>query len=221
MENKLNPKQVYAYTQHAVTIKALEKLCNVNIKLLTQDRSRDPIDDILSQIPVHNAVLYAVLPIDKAIEFRKRAPGIRLVLMQLDAKIVERLSGQPYNPKMEYPLEIIMQALKTFEVKDGNIKTMNFDELRNMLHKKTVAVFNDTMRQALAMLMPNTTFVKTCDNADCIEINPLGNKSGLRISFPGSVGQLNAQQMAELISSGKARIYYAEVEVIEVHPCLN
>jgi len=221
METKLNPNQhVYAYTQHTTTIRALEKLCNVSIKLLTQDRSKDPIDDILSQIPVHDAVLYAVLPIDKAIELRRRAPRIKLILLQLDAKTIEQLTGKPYNPKEEYPPEIVLQALRTFEVRGGDVRTMSFDELRNMLQGKTVAVFNDTMRQALQMLIPDANFVKTCNGGRCIEINPLGNKSGLRISFPGNVGQLDVAQMAELISSGKARIYYAEIEVAEVHPCL-
>jgi hypothetical protein len=221
MKNELNPNRqipVYAYTQHVATVKALEQLCNVSIKLLTQDRNKDPVDDVLSQIPEH-AILYAVLPIDKAVELRRRAPKIRLILMQLDARTVEQITGKPYNPKEEYPSEVVLKALKTFEVRGGDVKAMSFDELRDMLQGKTVAVFNDTMRQALLMLIPDANFVKTCDG-NCIEVNPLGNKSGLRISFPGNVGRLDVAQMAELISSGKARIYYAEVDVAEVHPCL-
>jgi len=216
-----NPQiPVYAYTQHTQTIRTIEQLCGVSIKLLTQDRSRDPVEDILSQIQTHNAVLYAVLPIDKAIELRQRAPEIRLLLLQLDARLVEQLIGQPYNPKAEYPLEIVKQALKTFEVKGGEVKTLSLEESQTMLRGKTVAVFNDTMRQALQQLI-DANFVKTCNGGECVEINPPGNRAGIRISFPGTVGQLDANQMAELIKSGKARIYYAEIEAVEVPPCLN
>jgi len=185
----------------------VEQLCGISIKMLTQDRSKDPVDDILSQISEHNITLYAVLPIDKAVELRLHAPGMRLLLLQLDAKLVEQLTGKPYNPKEEHPPEVIGRALKTYEVKGGHVKTMTLEELRDMLRGKTVAVFNDTLRQALQMLMPDANFVKTCNN--CIEVNPSRNKSGLRVSFPGTVGQLNADQMAELIKSGRARIYYA------------
>jgi acetylglutamate kinase len=140
--------------------------------------------------------------------------------MQLDGRLIEQLTGQPYNPKQEYPPEVVLKALKTFEVRGGNVRALSFEDLRNMLQGKTVAVFNDTMRQALQMLIPDAYFVKTCSN-NCIEINPLGNKPGVRISFPGTVGQLDATQMAELIKSGRARIYYAEIEAVEVPPCLN
>jgi hypothetical protein len=213
----------YAYTQHVATIRTLEQVCSISIQLLSQDRSRDPIDDILSQIhQAQNAVLYAVLPIDKAVELRKRAPWLRLILMQLDAKLVEQITGQPYNPKAEYPQDIILRALKTFEVKGGDIKVLNLDELKNVLQGKVVAVFNDTLRSALQQLVPDANFVKACGgNADCVEMNPLGNKPGLRVSFPGTAGQLTAEQMIELIRSGKARIYYAELDAVEVLPCLN
>ena len=194
----------------------MEQLCGTRIKMLTQDRSKDPVDDILSKIPEHNITLYAVLPIDKAVELRLRAPGMRLLLLQLDAKLVEQLTGKPYNPKEEHPPEVIGRVLKTYEVKGGHVKTMTLEELRDMLRGKTVAVFNDTLRQALQMLMP-ANFVKTCNN--CIEVNPPGNKSGLRVSFPGTAGMLTADQMVELIKSGKARIYYAEIEAFEVPPC--
>jgi len=221
MESKptIPTNQTYAYTQHVHTIRVIEQLCGIVVKILTQDRNKDPIDDVLSQLPEQNTILYAVLPIDKAVELRRRAPGIKLVLMQLDARLVEQLTGQPYNPKAEYPPEVIVKALKMFEVKSGNVKTMNFEELQKTLQGKTVTVFNDTMRQALQTLIPDANFVKTCGNQECIEINPLGNKAGIRISFPGTAGQLNAEQMVELIRSGKARIYYAEIETVEVPPC--
>jgi hypothetical protein len=187
--------------------------------MLSQDRSKDPVEDMLTQIPERNAILYAVLPIDKAIELRQRAPEMRLLLLQLDARLVEQLTGQPYNPKAEYPIEVVAKALKVFEVKGGEVKTLSFEELQTTLRGKTVAVFNDTMRQALQQLI-DANFVKTC-SGECVEINPPGNRAGVRISFPGTVGQLDANQMAELIKSGKARIYYAEIEAVEVPPCLN
>jgi len=210
---------VYAYTQYASTIRALELLCGLGMQLLAQDRSKDPVEDVLTQMPGRDAILYAVLPIDKAVELRIRAPGIRLVLMQLDGRLIEQLTGRPYSPKAEYPPEIVIKALKTFEVKGGNIKAVSFEELRSMLLGKTVAVFNDAMRQALQILMPDVNFVKTCDDGDCIEVNPPGNKPDLRVSFPGTAGMLTADQMVELIKSGKARIYYAEIEAVEAPPC--
>ncbi len=215
----MEPKPIYAYTQHTQTIRAIEQLCGINIKMLSQDRSKDPVEDVLAQIPERSAILYAVLPIDKAVELRQRAPGIQLLLLQLDARLIEKLTGQPYNPKAEYPIEVVRQALKVFEAKGGSIGTMTFEELQDALRGKTVAVFNDTMRQALQMLV-DANFVKTCDGrTECIEVNPPGNKPGIRVSFPGTVGQLDANQMAELIKSGKARIYYAEIEATEVSPC--
>ncbi len=214
-----NPQvPVYAYTQHIQTIRAIEQLCGIDIKMLSQDRSKDPVEDVLAQIPERNVVLYAVLPIDKAIELRQRAPEMRLLLLQLDAKLIEQMTGQPYNPKTEYPPEIVSKALKVFEVRGGKVKMMTFEELQNMLRGKTVAVFNDTMRQSLQSLVPDANFVKTC-SGECVEINPPGNKAGVRVSFPGTVGQLNADQMAELIRQNKARIYYAEIEAAEVPPC--
>ncbi len=210
---------IYAYTQHVQSIRAIEQLCGISIKSLTQDRQKDPVEDVLSQIHEHRAILYAVLPIDKTIELHQRAPEMRLILMQLDGRVVEQLTGRPYNPKEEYPVDVIRQALKTIEIKGGNIKPMTFEELKNMLQNKTVAVFNDTMRQALQLLI-SADFVKTCDGrADCIEVNPLGHRSGIRISFPGTAGRLDAQQMAEMIRNGTTRIYYAEIEAVEVPPC--
>jgi hypothetical protein len=210
---------VYAYTQHVQAVQIMERLCGVSIKLLSQDRGRDPVEDILPQIPEQNVVLYAVLPIDKAIELRQRAPGVRLMLLQLDAKRIEETTGQPYNPKQEYPPEVIKQALKTIEVRGGYVKALSLEELQKMLQGKTAAVFNEALRQALQLLIPGANFVKACgDDVECVEINPPGNKSGIRISFPGTAGRLDVQQMAELIKTG-ARIYYAEMEATEVPPC--
>jgi len=208
---------IYAYTQHISTVKAIEEKCHVKVTTLSQDRSKDPVVDILSQIPKEvNILLYAVLPIDKALELRQAAPHIKIKLMQLDGKTIEKLTGKPYDPKADYPIGIIMSALKVIEVRGGSIRYLTFEDLSKELNGKTVAVFNDTMREALQRLI-NATFVKSCDG--CVEINPLGLKSGIRISFPGTVGRLTAEQMAEMIAGGQARIYYAEVVAEEVGVC--
>jgi hypothetical protein len=186
--------------------------------MLSQDRSKDPVEDMLTQIPERNAILYAVLPIDKAIELRQRVPDMKLLFLQLDAKRVEEITGQSYNPKTEYPSEVIRQALKTFEVRSGHIKMLSLEELRSMLQGKTVAVFNDTLRQALQQLI-DANFTKSCNSGECIEINPPGNRFGVRVSFPDTVGRLDVQQMIEMIQNGTARIYYAEIDATEVPPC--
>jgi hypothetical protein len=189
----------------------------VKIAVLSQDRSKDPVDDILSQIPRFDAVLYAVLPIDKALELRQAAPHIRIRLLQLDGKTIEKLTGKPYDPKTDYPIDIVANALKVIEIKGGSLKYLSFDELKASLRGKEVAVFNDVMREALQRLVADAAFVKSCNN--CIEVNPLGLKSGIRISFPGTAGRLTAEQMAEMIAGGRARIYYAEVVAEEVGAC--
>ncbi|MFP3200615.1 MAG: hypothetical protein RXR06_12145 [Thermoproteus sp.] len=211
---------IYAYTQHEITIRIIETMCNIGVIRLKQDRNKDPVEDVLSQLPPaaasQNAVLYAVLPPDKAVALKAKAPKLKLILLQLDGKTVERLTGKPYDPKADYPPEVLKHALKTVEVKSGSIRYLTFEDLSKVLNGKTVAVFNDTMREALQRLI-NATFVKSCDG--CVEINPLGLKSGIRISLPGPAGRLTAEQMAEMIAGGQARIYYAEVVAEEVGAC--
>jgi hypothetical protein len=69
-------------------------------------------------------------------------------------------------------------------------------------------VFNGTLflgtAVALQRIGVDVELVKTCDN-NCVEVNPLGFQSGYRISFPGTVGRLTAEQIAEALFSG-ARI---------------
>jgi len=223
----------YAYTQHAVTVRALEAQCGFKIQLLEQHRDRDPVEDIVSQLAPALAsgqpiTLYAVLPLDKAIELKKMYPQIRLILMQLDGKIVEKITGQPYDPKREYPPEVVVQALKLIEVQDGNVRYV--PTLADMLSElakgsiKKVVIFNDVMREAVKKYAEMTgvkglEFVKTCNNASCIEINPLGMKNGWRVSFPGTAGKLSAEQMVEMFVQKLARVYYVEVKAQEVQPC--
>jgi hypothetical protein len=189
--------------------------------VLNQDRTRDPIEDIISQLPPDaiegGATLFVVMPLDKAVELKARRPGLRVVLMQLDGSVVERLTGKQYDPKAEYSPEIVRKALKLTEVKKGDIKYMTFDELRKQLEGRTVAVFNDVLRTALQSQI-RANFVKTCSGGadECVEVNPLGAKNGIRISFPPTTGRLNTDQMAEMIARGEARIYHLEIQAEEV-----
>ena len=48
-------------------------------------------------------------------------------------------------------------------------------------------------------------------------MNPLGFKSGYRVSFPGTAGRLTPEQITETLITGTARIYHVEV-VAEVVP---
>jgi len=226
METKPNTpspaEKIVAYTQHENVVRMLERLCGVKIILLNQNRSVDPVRDILSQLSPHDQsiTLLVVLPIDKLIQLREQLPKARIILMQLDAQMVEKVTGQPYNPKTEYAPEVVKQALRLFEIKGGAIRPINgVEELRALLHGKTVAVFNDVVRTALSRLIPEAHFVKTCQGSDCIEVNPPANRAGVRISFPGTTGRLDVDQMAELIKNGTARIYFAEVETQEVPLC--
>jgi hypothetical protein len=311
METQTKPVPIiYTYTQHEPSIKAIESTCGVEMIRLKQDRTKDPVEDVLTQLPMPYMVmpykpfdekieewtkcgattrvwlvemkgetfavvnkppasedyqyialpeevaqkvkerapwikmkvleldskpiavieghvpiiLYAVMPVDKAIELKQKAPWLRVRLMQLDGKVVEKLTGRPYDPKVEYPLEVVKQALRVFEIRGGSIRYLRcVDDLLCELNGKKVAVFNDVMREALRIVNKNKVsveLIKECGNdGNCIEINPLGPKPGYRISFAGTVGKLTAEQMAEMFMRGETRIYYAELNTVEVQPC--
>jgi hypothetical protein len=221
---------IYAYTQHENTVRIIETTCNVNITRLRQDRTRDVVEDVVSQLqatlpqPPPQVLLYAVMPLDKAVELRMRAPWLRIRLLQLDGKVIERLTGRPYDPKSEYEDHVVRQALRIFEIKGGSVRYLTLDEFLNELNGKRVAAFNDVIRQALHIVLSHfgetAELVKTCNNSDtCIEVNPLGHRSGYRISFPSTVGRLTPEQMAEVIMKGEVRIYYLEVDAQEVPLC--
>jgi len=225
-QNKPLQTNVYAYTQHLQTIRVIEEACNTKIAVLTQDRSKDPVEDVLTQLPKAEVVLYAVLPIDKAVELKHKAPSLKLVLLQLEGKVIERLTGRPYDPKSEYPPDLVKAALKLIEVKGGWVKYMTFKEMVEEIvtsGSRKIAVFNDAMREAVKIALQSTVgvagieVVKTCDA--CVEINPLGVKAGYRISFPGTAGKLTAEQMAEMLMRGEARIYYVDIDAQEVPMC--
>ncbi len=56
---------IYVYTQHIPTIRVIEEVCN-KVVVLSQNRSIDPVDDVVTQVGGSLAVLYAVLPVDKS-----------------------------------------------------------------------------------------------------------------------------------------------------------
>jgi hypothetical protein len=226
----------YAYTQHVATVKALEMRCGFEIEVLRQDRSKDPVEDIAMQLATvlasgQQVVLYAVLPPDKAVELKQRYPQVHLILMQLDGKVIEKLTGQPYDPKREYPTEVVMQALKLVELEGGSVRYVS--TLANMIREvkesgiKKVAIFNDIMREAIKKYaemcgVSGIEFMKTCGGAEkCVEVNPPGAKSGWRVSLPGTAGRLTAEQMVEMFRSRQARVYYIEILAKEVpHLCI-
>jgi hypothetical protein len=217
---------IYVYTQHVSTIKVIEEVCGngSRIIVLTQDRTRDPVDDVLRQVGTSPAILYAVLPVDKAVELRQRAPQLVVRLLQLDGTIIER-TGKPYDPKSEYPIEIVKAALRAMEVKNGAIRYMSFKEMAEVVKRgfKKVGVFNDTMREGLKLALQrlgvNVELVKTCDSNDCIQVNPPGFQSGYRISFPGTAGRLTPEQIAEALLNDAARVYYVEIDAEVVPLC--
>jgi hypothetical protein len=214
---------IYIYTQHESTARLIETECG-SVKRLSQDRARDPVEDIMVQLPAdaveRGATLYAVLPPDRAIALKNKAPKLRVILLQLDGAVVERITGRPYDPKTEYGIDILRRALRAVEVRGGRVEYLSFSDLKRLLERRTVAVFNDILREALRRLIVNANFVKTCgDDVNCVEVNPLGVKKGLRISFPGTSGRLTAEQMMAELVADKARIYYLDVEAVETSLC--
>jgi len=224
--------QIYAYTQHTQTIRVIEETCNQKVVILQQDRTRDPVEDVLRQLPpetlTQGATLYVVLPVDKLIELKTKAPQLRIRLLQLDGSVVERITGKPYDPKIEYPPEVIKQALRVVEVKGGKMRYTCLEGVVDDVVKRgirKIAIFNDTLREGFKLALQrigvaDIELVKTCDNSsDCVEVNPPGYKSGYRISFPGTAGRLSPEQMAEMLLRGDVRVYYAEIEAQEVSLC--
>jgi hypothetical protein len=82
-------------------------------------------------------------------------------------------------------------------------------------------LFNGTLflgtAVALQRIGVDVELVKTCDD-NCVEVNPLGFKSGYRVSFPGTAGRLTAEQIAEALFSG-AMIYHVEIDAEVVPLC--
>ena len=223
---KPNQTSAYAYTQHQTTVKIIEEVCSRHVATLSQDRTRDPVDDVLHQLPpealTQGATLYAVMPVDRLVELKSRAPQLRIILLQLDGSVIERLTNRPYDPKADYPAEVVRQALKAIEIKGGRIRYMTFSEMMYEIKRRhgKAAVFNDVMREGVKLAQSrlgiDVELAKTCNGGGCAEINPMGGKPGYRISFPGTAGRLTPEQIAEALLNGTARLYHVEVESEEV-----
>jgi hypothetical protein len=221
-------KTIYVYTQHGQTAQVIKEACGNSMVVLSQDRAKG-LDDILRQIRTDEpAILYSVLPLDMAIELKQKVPQLVLRLLQLDGRTIEQITGKPYDPKSEYPPHIVRAALKVIEIRDGVVKYFrSFEEMISEIiaSYRKIAIFNDVMREGIKIalerlsILPKIKLVKTCDgDASCVEVNPLGFKSGYRISFTGT-GKLSAEQIAEALLSGAARVYYVEVVAEEVPLC--
>jgi len=198
---------------------------------LGQDRSIDMTQDVISRLQPLSGATYALIavgPPDKLAELAAkldaRRPDVILVVAQVDGQKYERLTKRPYNPKEEITdVELLRQVLKLYVVTRGEVHYYSSVEemLREISKKyKKVAVFNDVMRQSLEMyareLGIDIEFVKTCDGADCVEINALGGKPSYRISFPPTTGKLTAEEMVQLYKQGQARAYWSALETEDI-----
>ena len=151
-KTQTQPK-IYVYTRHTATINLIKEACGEGVIVLAQSRS-DPVEDVMKQVS-EPGVLYAVLPVDQALLLRQRAP-LTIRLLQLDGDAVEKLTGQPYNPKVEYSIEILRQALKVIEIKHGNVRYYNFQEMISEIISKgyrRIGVFNDVMREGVRIAL--------------------------------------------------------------------
>ena len=85
-------------------------------------------------------------------------------------------------------------------------------------------VFNGTLFLGTAVTLQrigvDVELVKTCGGNDCVQVNPPGFQSGYRVSFPGTAGRLTAEQIAEALVSGTARIYHVELTAEVVPLCV-
>lgn len=158
-------------------------------------------------------VIIGVMPLDAAAELWQR--GYRVYLTRLDGKKVEEITGRPYNPKEEYPPEIVRQALVVQHLTDAKIQYLTMDEMLSKFNGKVVVVFNDVMREALEKLSRErgieAQFIKQGKGDVIVGLPPTATKAeGIQISFYGT-GQLTADQMAESIKRGQARIYWVSI----------
>lgn len=58
----------YAYTQHDLTVTVIERTCGVNIIRLKQDRTKDPVEDVLAQVAIPHTVIAMPYYDDRFIE---------------------------------------------------------------------------------------------------------------------------------------------------------
>jgi len=195
---------------------------------LGQDRTVDMVEDVMKRLPPPSGqkhALIAVGPPDKIAELssrlQKERPDIILVVAQVHGRAYEQLTGRPYNPKENIEPDVLRKVLRLYVVTKGEVR--HYNSVADMLQEldgKKVAVFNDVMRQSLETyakeLGYNIVFLKTCDGADCVQINALGDQPSYRISFPPTVGRLTAEEMVQHYKQGTARAYWSELQTVDI-----
>lgn len=196
--------QVVIYTRHASTAEALQKMTGGAV--LQQNRATSVVEDIRSQIQPP-AVVVGVMPLDQAIELTKA--GYAVVLASIDAKKFEQITGQKYDPKADYPWELVSKALVYRVVNVKDVKYLNAAQLGELV-KNGFSLFNDDMRRAVEMV----TGVQGAKEGRGIQINPLQfEREAVFISLPPVTQRLTAEQIAEMIADGRARIYVVQGSV--------
>jgi len=198
---------------------------------LGQDRTKDMVHDVISRLQPLSGTRYALIavgPPDKIAELASRLeaerPDVILVVAQIEGQKYEMLTGKPYNPKEEISdAELLRQVLRLYVVTRGEVHYYSsVAEMLQEISKKyrKAAVFNDVMRQSLAMyaqeLGIDIEFAKTCGDADCAQINALGGAPSYRISFPPTTGRLSAEEMMQLYKQGQVRAYWAVLETEDI-----
>jgi hypothetical protein len=198
-------KRAYIYTNHDATNKLLrERLEQLGyaVSVLQQDRSVQAYVDIMQKTDP-GVVIFGVMPIPSVVELLHRNP---IVYPAVDYAEAERLTGKRLGPKDEIPAEILPNVirLRVFDISES--ARLSPDEFINALKHENapVAVFNDTLREAVEMVAGIKAVKQAGPNA--VHINPLEfSGNAYFISF-GNVGKLTSQQMADMIRSGQAII---------------
>ncbi|WP_053240386.1 hypothetical protein [Pyrobaculum islandicum] len=187
-------RRVIVYTNHQPTIQILTSVLP-GAEVRIPDRSKSPVEEITTRYQPGTTIV-GVMPLDSAAELILR--GYSIYLTRLDGKKVEEITGRPYNPKEEYPPEVIRQALVVQKINRAEIRYLSVDEMLLMFNKKTIAVFNDVMREALQKLAQErgieALFTKEGRADVTVGIPPTANRiAGIQISFPGITGRLDAE----------------------------
>ncbi|MGB9705651.1 MAG: hypothetical protein ACPL3C_09390, partial [Pyrobaculum sp.] len=183
---------------------------------LQQNRNKRAYEDIMAQAP-SGSVIIGVMPMDDAVALIDR--GYRVILTRLDGKVIEKLTGRPYDPKSEYPDDVVRRALQFAVLRIA--KPPRYIDARELFcviseRGNVAVVFNDVMRQALEMLAREMGYsIEFRKEGEGVQVNPLTFRGAAAfISFPGTTGKLSAEEMARLIKLGEARIYVVEGEML-------
>lgn len=209
----MNQTPIIIYTNHQSTIQILKSVIP-NAEVVIPNRSVSPVEEISSRYQPGVAVI-GVMPLDAAVELHYR--GYKIFLTRLDGSVIERLTNKPYDPKIDYPQEVVKEALVIQKIVKAEIRYMSLDEFLNEINGKTVVVFNDDMRKALQILARErgieARFIKEGQGDTRVGLPPtMAKGEGYQISFPSTAGRLTANEMAEMIKYNKARIYWVSID---------